>query len=280
MLEPAIRLADRGFVTSPYLASQFRASCDRLAQFKSTRRQWLPGGEPPAPGTLIRQPDLAGTLRTIAAQGRDGFYRGPIAKRVVAYLRQAGGILEEDDFAEYSAREGTPLHAGYLSALMSAGWTIGAVGGSSRTAGSVRALMTAGPLLMASALIGMFVLMPQSAGHDTTRLWLIGACLLTQGLGIGSAWPHLCAKVFAVAPETEKDLAATSITIVIMVANALGSSLGGMVTNLAGLTNPGGVLGAASAATWYFGVYAFAPLLAFLAVRRVLSARLSVVRIR
>jgi gamma-glutamyltranspeptidase / glutathione hydrolase len=113
VLEPAIQLADRGFVISPFLASQLRASRDRLAQFESTRRQWLPGGEPPAPGTLVRQPDLAGTLRTIAARGRDGFYRGPVAARVVAYLRQAGGILEEDDFAEYSARAGAPLHAGY-----------------------------------------------------------------------------------------------------------------------------------------------------------------------
>jgi MFS family permease len=167
----------------------------------------------------------------------------------------------------------TPLHAGYLSALMSVGWTTGAVGGSSQAVGGVRALLTAGPLLLMCALGGMFLLVPQSSVFGDTQLWVIGASLFGQGLGIGLAWPHLCAKVFAFAPEIEKDLAATSITIVIMVANALGSALGGMITNLAGMTNPGGSIGAAAAAAWLFGTYALAPLLAFLAVRRLLGFR-------
>jgi MFS family permease len=167
----------------------------------------------------------------------------------------------------------TPLHAGYITALMSAGWTIGAVGGSSQAVGGVRALLTAGPLLLAGALAGMFLLVPRSGGVGDAQLWAIGGCLLAQGLGIGAAWPHLCAKVFAFAAEAEKDLAATSITIVIMVANALGSALGGMVTNLAGMTNPGGPAGAAPAAAWLFGAFVWAPLLAFLAVRRLLAFR-------
>jgi hypothetical protein len=168
----------------------------------------------------------------------------------------------------------TPLHAGYLTAVMSVGWTMGAVGGASQAVGGVRALLTTGPLLLAGALVGMFLLVPQPGVFGDTQIWAIGACLFGQGLGIGAAWPHLCAKVFAFAPEAEKDLAATSITIVIMVANALGSALGGMVTNLAGMTNPGGPAGAAPAAAWLFGAYVLAPLLAFLAVRRLLRFRI------
>jgi MFS family permease len=174
----------------------------------------------------------------------------------------------------------TPLHAGYLSALMSAGWTVGAIAGSSQADSGVRALLTAGPLLLAGALAGMFVLVPYPGVLGDVRLWAIGACLFGQGLGIGAAWPHLCAKVFAFAPEAEKDLAATSITIVIMIANALGSALGGMVTNLAGMTNPGGAVGAAPAAAWLFGAYVLAPLLAFLAVRRLLDVRVVLARAR
>jgi predicted MFS family arabinose efflux permease len=86
--------------------------------------------------------------------------------------------------------------------------------------------------------------------------------------------------VFAFAPEAEKDLAATSITIVIMVANAFGSALGGMVTNLAGMTNPGGPAGAAPAAAWLFRLYALAPSLAFLTVRRLLGFRWPVAQTR
>jgi MFS family permease len=167
----------------------------------------------------------------------------------------------------------TPLHAGYLSALMSAGWTTGAVGGSSQGITGARALLTAGPLLLGTALAGMFLLVPQSGVLGHAQLWGIGACLFSQGLGIGIAWPHLCANVFTFAPEGEKDLAATSITVVIMVANALGTALGGMVTNLAGMTVPGGPTGAAPAAAWLFGAYTFAPLLAFLAVNRLLGFR-------
>jgi hypothetical protein len=174
----------------------------------------------------------------------------------------------------------TPLHAGYLSALMSAGWSIGAVGGSSQSIGGVRALLIVGPLLLAGMLAGMFLLVPQSGVFGDAQLWVIGACLLGQGLGIGSAWPHLCAKVFAFAPEAEKDLAATSITIVIMVANALGSALGGMVTNVAGMTNQGGPAGAAPAAAWLFGLYTLAPLLAFLTVRRLLGFQWPVAQVR
>jgi predicted MFS family arabinose efflux permease len=174
----------------------------------------------------------------------------------------------------------TPLHAGYLSALMSAGWSIGAVGGSSQSIGGTRALLTAGPLLLAGMLAGMFLLMPRSGVLGDGQLWVIGALLLGQGLGIGSAWPHLCAKVFAFAPDAEKDLAATSITIVIMVANALGSALGGMVTNGAGMTNPGGPAGAAQAAAWLFGLYTLAPLLAFVTVRRLLVFRWPVAQAR
>ena len=167
----------------------------------------------------------------------------------------------------------TPLHAGYLSALMSAGWTTGAVGGSSQGTGGARALLAGGPLLLTASLAGMFLLVPQSGVLGHAQLWVISACLFTQGLGIGVAWPHLCANVFAFAPENEKDLAATSITIVIMVANALGTALGGMVTNLAGMTIPGGAAGAAPAAAWLFATFTLAPFLAFLAVRRLLRFR-------
>lgn len=169
----------------------------------------------------------------------------------------------------------TPLHAGYLSALMSAGWTTGSVGGSSRGEAGARALLTVGPLLIAGALGAMWLLVPHPSFADNDpMLWAIAVCLFAQGLGMGLAWPHLCAKVFTFAPETERDLASTSITMVIMIANALGTALGGMMTNLAGMTVPGGPAGASLAAATLFGIYALVPLLAFLVVRRLLWFRL------
>jgi predicted MFS family arabinose efflux permease len=123
---------------------------------------------------------------------------------------------------------------------------------------------------MTASLLALLVLMPQSGPWPVLRLWAIGAVLLGQGLGIGLAWPHLAARVFGSAPAGEQEIAASSVTVVIMVANAFGSALGGLVTNIAGLTTPGGAQGAAQAAVALFGVFAVSPVLAFLAVRRLL----------
>jgi MFS family permease len=164
-----------------------------------------------------------------------------------------------------------PLYAGYLSALLTMGWTIGSVGVSGLSAPAARVSTAAGPTALVVGLAALAVLMPGQTPAPGLPIALIGAALLTMGLGIGLCWPHLGARVFSFAREGEKDLAAASMTIVVMVANAFGSALGGMVTNLAGLTNPGGAVGASVAASWLFGGFMMAPALAGLAIRRLLA---------
>ena len=165
-----------------------------------------------------------------------------------------------------------PINAGYLSALMSMGWTAGSIVVAGAAARAVPRWMVAGPLTMAAAIAGSFFLMPVTGVAGVAQIGLLGLCLFAQGAGIGMCWPHLCSRVFVFAPEGEKDLAASSMTMVIMVSNALGSALGGMVTNLAGLST-GGVAGAMSAAGWLFATFVLAPLLAVVAVRRILAVR-------
>jgi hypothetical protein len=169
----------------------------------------------------------------------------------------------------------SPLYAGYLTALMSAGWTVGSVIGSGARPGLSRALLAWGPIAMLIGLAGMALLTPAPTAA-VLPLAVIGVLLLLTGLGIGMCWPHLGARVFAFAPEGEKELAASSITIIVMVSQSFGSALGGLVTNLAGMTSPGGVAGAASASAWLFGSYALTPVLAALAIRRLLALRRAV----
>ena len=164
-----------------------------------------------------------------------------------------------------------PIEAGYLSALMSAGWTTGSVGVSGARAGAVPRWMMAGPLVLAAALLTMAVMMPRG-GLLPEQDWLLAFSLFAQGCGIGMCWPHLAAGVFRFAAPAEQDLAASSMTLVIMVSNALGSALAGLVANLAGLAG-GGAAGAGAAAAWLFGLYALAPLGAFVSVRRILVLR-------
>ncbi len=161
----------------------------------------------------------------------------------------------------------SPLHAGYLSALLSGGWTLGSMAstGPSRAPGR---LLRCGPLAVAGGLLGLALAMPR-AGLPGLDVAVMGGCLLAMGLGIGMCWPHLGTSVFRQAAEGEQALAAASITTVVMVTNALGSALGGVLTNLAGLTAPGGPTGAAHAAAWLFAVAALAPALALRAMRRV-----------
>jgi gamma-glutamyltranspeptidase/glutathione hydrolase len=71
----------------------------------------MPGGKLPATGTVIRQPDLADTLQAMADRGAEGFYRGPVAQRLVAGVRADHGIWTAQDLANYTVVERAPIHA-------------------------------------------------------------------------------------------------------------------------------------------------------------------------
>ena len=108
-LAPAIRLAESGFeVDEHYLKmAAFRQSV--LQRFPESARVFLDRGELPAPGYLVRQPELAATLRDLAARGRAGFYQGEVAERLVAGVREAGGVWTLEDLQDYRVVERAPI---------------------------------------------------------------------------------------------------------------------------------------------------------------------------
>ncbi|PHS72416.1 MAG: gamma-glutamyltransferase [Cycloclasticus sp.] len=112
-LQPAIALAEQGFkVNGDYHRSAtFRQ--DVLAANKSASDIFLVDGKAPAIGSVIKQPDLANTLRLIAAHGFDGFYRGELAKKLVDGVRANGGIWTEQDLASYTVKERNPIVISY-----------------------------------------------------------------------------------------------------------------------------------------------------------------------
>ncbi len=112
-LAPAIRYAQEGFPAYRRMTIGLSFRTDTFARSPAAMAVFLPAGKPPAAGTLIRQPDLAVTLRALAARGFDGFYRGAVAERLVAGVREAGGIWTEADLAEYKVVERRPLRARY-----------------------------------------------------------------------------------------------------------------------------------------------------------------------
>ncbi|MGG3795067.1 MFS transporter [Pseudomonas paraversuta] len=165
------------------------------------------------------------------------------------------------------------LVAGYLAALMGAGWTLGSVASSGASGAGIRRAILAGPIL---GLVGMLMLadlMGSPSSGDWLAVMPICLALVAIGLGVGLAWPHLLTRVFQAAPAGEQDLTSASITTVQLFATALGAALAGMVANLAGLTEPGGIAGTMSAAGWLFGVFALAPVIGVFTALRVIRLR-------
>src|SRR3989475_7906191 len=113
VLAPAIEIAEGGFPISEALARGLQGGRTKLAKHPSTTKIWFKDGAPLQMGDMVRNPDLARTLRTIAAQGADAFYRGDIAKNTAAFLKANGGIITEADLASLQPFEDAPIHINY-----------------------------------------------------------------------------------------------------------------------------------------------------------------------
>ncbi|MDE2239785.1 MAG: gamma-glutamyltransferase, partial [Rhodospirillales bacterium] len=98
LLQPAIRFAEEGYVVAPRVTADW---AEVEAKLKLNGAEiFLPNGAAPQAGTIMRNPQLAATLRAIAKDGAKAFYTGPIAAKIVADLRARGGFHTEEDFAD------------------------------------------------------------------------------------------------------------------------------------------------------------------------------------
>ncbi|MEM6807627.1 MAG: gamma-glutamyltransferase [Pseudomonadota bacterium] len=113
-LAPAIAVAEAGMRVSPDLATALSRRQKWLGRDPATLRTFYKaGGEPYAPGEVLRQPELAATLRRIAKDGPDAFYKGPIADLIVAAMRDNDGLMTHEDLARYRAVEREPIVGSY-----------------------------------------------------------------------------------------------------------------------------------------------------------------------
>jgi gamma-glutamyltranspeptidase/glutathione hydrolase len=118
VLQPAIRYAEEGFEVNWYNGMLLASQQDLIRRFPETERIFFAGGSPPAPlfgrpAPRIRQPELAATMRRIAAEGRDGFYKGQTAEQIAGHLQETGGIMTTDDLARYEPTVVDPLVVDY-----------------------------------------------------------------------------------------------------------------------------------------------------------------------
>ncbi|HEU5424362.1 MAG TPA: gamma-glutamyltransferase [Nitrolancea sp.] len=113
LLQAAIGYAERGFPVSPVLSAGMTLGAELLARQPATAAQFLPDGQPLAPGDVLRQPDLGRSLRLLAETGPDALYRGPLGAAMARTVQAAGGFLSEADLAVQRAEWVSPLATTY-----------------------------------------------------------------------------------------------------------------------------------------------------------------------
>ncbi|HEX2164737.1 MAG TPA: gamma-glutamyltransferase, partial [Thermoanaerobaculia bacterium] len=129
VLEPAIRLAD-GYPIEAQLVGRIAAEREVIEEWPASAAVFLPGGQPPEPGALFRQSDLAATLRKLVEAERraldagasreeaiqaayDRFYRGDVAQELVRATREAGGLFTLEDLDRWQVKLEEPAHVVY-----------------------------------------------------------------------------------------------------------------------------------------------------------------------
>ncbi len=118
VLAPAITYAEAGFPVGEIVSVLWRDSEKAIRADEPAARTYLIDGHVPAAGEVFRNPDLAWTYRQIAQGGRDAFYEGAVAKRILATSSRHGGAMGAADLAEYSSEWIDPISTLYR------GWTV------------------------------------------------------------------------------------------------------------------------------------------------------------
>ncbi|MGB8124557.1 MAG: gamma-glutamyltransferase [Pseudolabrys sp.] len=114
LIEPAIELARNGVEIVDDIADTLPLAQPRIARWHSSAPVFLNSdGTVLMPGQDLLQPDLAITLRAIASDGPKGFYEGPVAEKIVAAVRKAGGVMTTEDMKNYRAILREPVRGTY-----------------------------------------------------------------------------------------------------------------------------------------------------------------------
>jgi gamma-glutamyltranspeptidase/glutathione hydrolase len=118
VLAPAIRTAEEGFPVTEMVGGLWAAQVDLLRGDAGAAATYLVQDRAPRVGEVFRNADLAWALRQIAAHGRDAFYKGEIAQKILETMKAHGGTMTEKDLADYSSEWVEPISTTYR------GWTV------------------------------------------------------------------------------------------------------------------------------------------------------------
>ena len=112
LLEDAIYYAENGFKITPYMGDMLTKYEEKLSYFEPTKKIFMKNS-PDFTGSTLIQKDLAKTLKIIAKNGKDGFYKGVVAKKIASQMQKNGGLITEDDLMAYKPKWRKPLISNY-----------------------------------------------------------------------------------------------------------------------------------------------------------------------
>jgi gamma-glutamyltranspeptidase/glutathione hydrolase len=113
VLQPAVQYAEEGFPVTELVAYYLQASSRRFKDYPNFAATYMPGGKALEKGDIFRNPALASTYRLLAEEGRDAYYKGAIARKIDAFMREQGGFLSYEDLAAHQSEWVEPVSVNY-----------------------------------------------------------------------------------------------------------------------------------------------------------------------
>lgn len=118
LFQPAIFYAQNGYPVPELIHGFWEMAPEAFANDAEGKRVYLPNGKPPAVGQIFQNPDLGKTLRLIATNGADAYYKGEIAKAILSTSQSLGGTMSAEDLSQFAPEWVDPISTTYR------GWTV------------------------------------------------------------------------------------------------------------------------------------------------------------
>ena len=113
LLSPTIKYAENGFPVTEVVSYYMELASDKFSNYPNFEDTYMINGKIPLKGEVFKNPDLANTLKIISSKGRDGFYKGSIAKTISKFMAEQGGFLDKDDLNSHNSTWIEPVSTSY-----------------------------------------------------------------------------------------------------------------------------------------------------------------------
>ncbi|MEC8599604.1 MAG: gamma-glutamyltransferase [Bacteroidota bacterium] len=113
ILMPTIEYAESGFPVTELVAYYMSSASRKFKNYPNFEDTYMINGKSPVKGQIFKNPDLANTLKIIGKEGRNGFYKGIVAKTISKFLNEQGGFLDEEDLQNHKSEWVNPVSTNY-----------------------------------------------------------------------------------------------------------------------------------------------------------------------